>query len=151
MEFIKKTVTVVACLIIHVVAISVTGITLFFSNDPIVLTFMVFLVFLVFIQTLLFGCIINKLEQNATMEPLIDMTRYLFKIKSSKKHLLDDIPIIFVGLTLTALSAKLFIVLLLGSSEENIKLFERATRYFLFFQFGESLMLFKNLFYRIVG
>lgn len=151
MELIKKTVTVIACLIIHSIAISVTGITLFFSNDPIVLTFMVFLVCLVFIQTLLFGCIINKLEQNATMSPLIDIAKYLFKIKSSKKHLLDDIPIIFVGLTLTALAAKLSIVVILGSSEENIKLFERATRSFLFFQFGESLILFRNLLYRIVG
>ena len=151
MELIKKTVTVISCLIIHSIAISVTGITLFFSNDPIVLTFMVFLVCLVFIQTLLFGCIINKLEQNATMGPLIDIAKYLFKIKSSKKHLLDDIPIIFVGLTLTALVAKLAIVVILGSSEENIKLFERATRSFLFFQFGESLILFRNLLYRIVG
>ena len=147
----KDIFTIAVCLIIHIIAIGITSITLFFSNDIITLTFMIFLVFLVFIQTLLFGCIINKIEQNAIMGKMIDMAKYLFKIKSSKKDLLDDIPIMAVGLTLAALSSKLFIIIILGGSETNIKLLDMAARKFLFFQFYDTFIIIKNLLNNIIG
>ena len=147
---IKNILTILLCLVVHVIAIGLTSLTLFFSNDIITLTFMIFLVFLVFIQTLLFGCIINKIEQNAVIGKLIDIAKYLFKIKTSKKDLLDDIPIMAVGLTLAALCSKLFIILILGGSETNIKLLDLATRKILFFQFYDTFIILKNLLNNII-
>ncbi len=91
MDF-KTILTLLVCFIIHAIAISIAGFMLFFCNDVLVLSYITFIILLVFIQTMVFGCIVNILEGNTTMEFLINIAKKTLNIKCTKQSLLDDLP-----------------------------------------------------------
>lgn len=148
MDF-KTILTLLVCFIIHAVAISIAGFMLFFCNDVLVLSYITFLILLVFIQTMVFGCIVNILEGNATMEMLINIAKKTLNIKCTKQSLLDDLPKLLVGMCLMAYVVKLSILVVL--SYKNIKLLEAAMTSFIFFKFTESFTKLKYVYNQVIG
>ena len=141
--------TLLICFIVHAVAISIAGFMLFFCNDVVVLSYITFLILLVFIQTMVFGCLVNILEDNKTMGILITFAKKTLNIKCTKQSLLDDLPKILVGMCLMAYVVKLTILILL--SYKNIKLIEAAMISFMFFRFTESFTKFKYVYNQVIG
>ena len=135
--------------LLHGIIISISGFLLLFCNDVSTIAFVTFLVLLVFIQTLVYGCILNKLEDDRTMSFLIDILKKCITIKSRKEQLIDDLPKMLVGMTLAAYILKLNILLLF--SYQNIKFIEAGMISFIFFKFDDSLKKFKYVYNQIVG
>ena len=148
MDF-KGGLTLLICVIVHTVAISISGFMLFFCNDIAVLSYITVLILLVFIQTMVFGCLINILENNKTMELIIQIAKKTLNIKCTKLNLLDDLPKILVGMCLMAYMVKLTILILF--SYKNIKLIEAAIISFMFFRFVESFTKFKYVYNQVIG
>ena len=145
---IKTILTLLLCFIIHAIAISIAGFMLLFCNDILVLSYITFIVLLVFIQTMIFGCIVNILEGNATMEFLINIAKKTLNIKCTKQSLLDDLPKILVGMCLMAYIVKLTILVILSYKE--IKLLEAAMTSFIFFKFTESFTKLKYVYNQVI-
>jgi hypothetical protein len=135
--------------LLHGIIISISGFLLLFCNDVSTIAFVTFLVLLVFIQTLVYGCILNKLEDDRTMSFLIDILKKCINIKSRKEQLIDDLPKMLVGMTLAAYILKLNILLLF--SYQNIKFIEAGMISLMFFKFDDSLKKFKYVYNQIVG
>ena len=81
--------------LIHGIAISISGFLILFCNDVKTIGFVSFIIFLVFIQTLMYGCLLNKLENNATMKLLIDIGIKCLNLKSKPRDLIEDLPNLF--------------------------------------------------------
>ncbi len=134
--------------LIHVIAISISGFLILFCNDVKIIAFVSFILFLVFIQILMYGCLLNKLENNATMKLLIDIGIKCLNLKSKPRDLIEDLPKIFVGLTLSIYLVKLTILILL--SYQNIKFIEAGIVSFMFLKFTDSFKKFKYVYNQIV-
>ena len=129
--------------IIHAVAISISGFLVLFCNDINIIAIVTFLVFIVFVQTLVYGCLLNKLENNATMGLLVEHGKKILKLKSRKEDLIDDLPKILVGMTLAAYLLKLTILVLF--SYQNIKFIEAGMISFMYLRFNDSLKKFRYI------
>lgn len=134
--------------LIHAITISITGFLILFCNDVKTIAFVSFIIFLVFIQTLMYGCLLNKLENNATMKLLTDIAIKCLNLKSKSRDLIEDLPKILVGLTLSAYLVKLSILTLF--SYENIKFIEAGIVSFMFLKFTDSFKKFKYVYNQIV-
>lgn len=134
--------------LIHAIAISISGFLILFCNDIKIIAFVSFIIFLVFIQTLMYGCLLNKLENNATMKFLTDIGIKCLNLKSKSRDLIEDLPKIFVGLTLCIYLVKLTILTLF--SYENIKFIEAGIVSFMFLKFTDSFKKFKYVYNQIV-
>jgi len=134
--------------LIHTISISISGFLLLFCNDVKVLAFVSFILLLVFIQILMYGCLLNKLENNVTMKLLIDISVKCFNLKTKPRDLIEDLPKIFVGLTLAVYLIKLTILTLF--SYENIKFIEAGIVSFMFLKFTDSFKKFKYVYNQIV-
>jgi len=98
---------------------------------------------------MVFGCIVNILEGNASMEFLINLAKKTLNIKCTKQSLLDDLPKLLVGMCLAAYIVKLTILVIL--SYKNIKLLEAAMTSFIFFKFTESFTKLKYVYNQVIG
>lgn len=134
--------------LIHAIAISIAGFLILFCNDIKTIGFVSFIIFLVFIQTLMYGCLLNKLENNATMKLLTDIAIKCLNLKSKSRDLIEDLPKILVGLTLSVYLVKLTILTLF--SYENIKFIEAGIVSFIFLKFTDSFKKFKYVYNQIV-
>lgn len=134
--------------LIHTIVISIAGFLLLFCNDVKTIGFVSFIIFLVFIQTLMYGCLLNKLENNVTMKLLTDIAIKCLNLKSKSRDLIEDLPKILVGLTLSVYLIKLSILTLF--SYESIKFIEAGIVSFMFLKFTDSFKKFKYVYNQIV-
>lgn len=135
--------------LLHGIIISISGFLLIFCNDVSTLIYVTFLVFLAFIQILVYGCVLNKLEDDWTMKLLIDIIKSCITINSRKEQLIDDLPKMLVGMTLGGYILKVSILLLF--SYQNIKFIEAGMISLMFLRFDDSLKKFKYVFNQMVG
>ena len=98
---------------------------------------------------MVYGCVLNKLEDDWTMKLLIDIIKSCITINSRKEQLIDDLPKMLVGMTLGGYILKVSILLLF--SYQNIKFIEAGMISLMFFKFDDSLKKFKYVYNQIVG
>tara|TARA_Y100000816_G_C26102520_1_gene584757 strand:+ start:2056 stop:2514 length:459 start_codon:yes stop_codon:yes gene_type:complete len=134
--------------LIHAIAISASGFLLIFCNDVKIIGLVSFIVFLVFVQTLMYGCLLNKLENNATMKILTDIAVKYLNLKCKTSQLIEDLPKILVAMTLSIYLIKFSILVMF--SYENIKFIEAGIVSFMFLNFTDSLKKFKYVYNQII-
>ena len=96
----------------------------------------------------MYGCLLNKLENNVTMKLLTDIAIKCLNLKSKSRDLIEDLPKILVGLTLSVYLIKLSILTLF--SYESIKFIEAGIVSFMFLKFTDSFKKFKYVYNQIV-
>jgi hypothetical protein len=134
--------------LIHVIIILASIFLVIFCNDIKVITFLSFILSVIFIQNIVYGCLLNKLENDATIKFIADICIKYFNFKSKSHYLIDDIPKILVGITLLILLLKLTILILF--SYKNIKIIEAGIVSFMFLEFTDLFKKFKYVYNQIV-
>ena len=96
----------------------------------------------------MYGCLLNKLENDATIKFIADIGIKYLNLKSKSRNLIEDLPKILLGLTLLFILLKLTILILF--SYKNIKFIEAGIVSFMFLEFTDLFKKFKYVYNQIV-